>query len=92
MEPLSRDVLNTLQEANYIACLCTVSKESNPSGRFVKVTVSDDFTKLYVGNRKMDRAENEVNSRLITSFCSTYVFRIRKIIFRPHMAESFTFP
>lgn len=74
MTKLNKEVVEVLHNSNFIACLCTTNLEGNPSGRYVKVVPSNDLSKLYVGDRKLHRAEKylEQNPQAVFVICDRF--------------------
>ncbi len=74
MTKLNKDVVEVLHNSNFIACLCTATLEGTPSGRYVKVVPSNDLMKLYVGDRKLHRAEKyiEENPHVVFVICDRF--------------------
>lgn len=57
---LTKDMLKVLEEREFIATMCTATKDGIPSGRPVGIVPSDDLTKIYVGNSRFNKAERDI--------------------------------
>ena len=56
---LSEDVLKVLEGNHLLAYLSTANKEGQPSARLVGAVPSEDLTKIYVGNGRLNKAAKD---------------------------------
>lgn len=68
MPRLTEEMLQVLEELEFEVYLCTATRSAKPSGRMVGVLPSDDLTKLYVGNGRLNKAERDLSKNTNAMF------------------------